>query len=234
MILAACRKLPALPILAATLLPGTLLGAQDLRPERSVKGTTITSLHDPSLVISLPEAARYVGADRWILYDVADCELHVFVEADKHKVVQRMYWVQFEGYVPSRPELHHTYPFTETAKIAGLDFDLRARFGSSDEKPKPGSDLEHIQNLIRSAGYIMPPDMMNVRLVHLLDDTRRKELMIIYAEDLKPTGLTAADLMPGGKGSAQWPALQKALVDRAEKRITVIPATFTGGLVASK
>ncbi len=34
--------------------------------------------------------------------------------------------------------------------------------------------------------------MKYVRLVHLLDEQRRKELMIIYGEDLAPTGFTAA------------------------------------------
>lgn len=219
MILSDARNLPAFPIVAAALLSGTLLSAQDLRPERKVEGSTITSLHDPSLAIELPKAAHYVGADRWILYNVADCELHVFVEADKAKVVQSMYWIQFEGFIPSRPELRHKYPFTETAKLAGMDFDLRARFGANDEKPKPGSDLEHVQTLIRTAGYTLPGGMMNVRLVHLLDEAGRNELMLIYSEDLRPTGFAAADLMPGGKGSAQWPAIQKALVERAQKRI---------------
>ena len=32
--------------------------------------------------IRLPESVQYVGADRWVLYDIADCELHAFVEAD--------------------------------------------------------------------------------------------------------------------------------------------------------
>jgi hypothetical protein len=36
--------------------------------------------------------------------------------------------------------------------------------------------------MLERAGYELPPHMMNVRLVHLLDDTRRKELMFIYAE----------------------------------------------------
>ena len=40
----------------------------------------------------------------------------------------------------------------------------------------------------------MPSGMMYVRLVHLLDDQKRKELMIIYGEDLAPTGHTVADL----------------------------------------
>jgi hypothetical protein len=134
------------------------------------------------------------GADRWPLFDLADCELHVFVEATAQKRVQRLYWLQFEAYLPSRPELHHTYPFAKTETLSGLLFDVRARFGASSEAPKPGSDLEHVHALLRAKGYQLPEAMMNVRFVHLIDDQKRKELMIIYAEDLASTGLTVEDL----------------------------------------
>jgi hypothetical protein len=33
--------------------------------------------------------AAYVGANRFVLYGIADCELHAFVESDAHKKVQR-------------------------------------------------------------------------------------------------------------------------------------------------
>src|ERR1700759_2394457 len=83
--------------------------AQSPQPERKVSGNVVTSERDPKVRIELPRTVQYAGADRWVLYDIADCELHAFVEADKDKNVQRLYWIQFEGYVPTRPELHHTY-----------------------------------------------------------------------------------------------------------------------------
>jgi len=30
-----------------------------------------------------------------VLYGMADCELHAFVEADSQKNVERLYWIQF-------------------------------------------------------------------------------------------------------------------------------------------
>ena len=62
---------------------------------------------------------------------------------------------------------------------------------------------------------------MCVRLVHLLDEQKRKELMIIYGEDLAPTGFTAADLKKGGKAFDQWPTIEKRLVERAKKKIKI-------------
>jgi hypothetical protein len=83
-----------------------------------------------------------------------------------------------------------------------------------------GSDREHIEALIRAKGYRIPENMMCVRLVHLLDPEKRKELMIIYGEDLAPSGFTASDLRQGGKASGQWPALEKGLIDQAKTKIT--------------
>jgi hypothetical protein len=67
----------------------------------------------------------------------------------------------------------------------------------------------------------MPAGMMYVRFVHLLDEQKRKELMVIYGENLVPTGFTAADLKKGGRAYDQWPVIEKSLVERAEKKIVI-------------
>ena len=41
----------------------------------------------------------------------------------------------------------------------------------------------------------------------------------VYAEDLAPTGLTVADLNPGGKAESERPRLEKELLQRALDRI---------------
>jgi len=74
---------------------------------------------DPAVRIHLPRSAQYVGADRGVLYGSADCEPHAFVDADEQNNVQRLYWVQFEGYVPSRPELKHTHDSPRHSNIGG-------------------------------------------------------------------------------------------------------------------
>lgn len=203
----------------AALLAYSALAADNRTPERRVEANVLTSDRDPKVRVTLPASVRYVGADRWPLYDIADCELHVFVDATTQKKVERLYWLQFEAYLPSRPELHHSYPFTQTDTLGGLLFDVRARFGPGNETPKPGSDGEHVQALLRAKGYTMPDATMNVRLVHLLDDQKRKELMVIYAEDLQPTGFSLNDLMPGRKHTSEWPSIQQSLIRRAKAAV---------------
>ena len=200
------------------LLFSSLLCAQAPAPERVVKGNRLISKSDPAITITLPRHVKHLGADRWNLYDIADCELHVFVEAAADKTVKTLYWIQFEGYLPSNS---HVYNYTkdETVTFAGRPFFQKPRFGPNDQPAKPGSDLEHVRAMVERAGYKMPAHAMNVRLVHLLDETRRKELMIIYAEDLAPTGYTSEQLMDGNQTRPEWEALKKDMLERAKKRI---------------
>lgn len=201
-------------------LTGSLF-AETTAPERKIDGNAIISERDPKVRIELPASVQYLGADRWILYEIADCELHAFVEADEQKNVQRLYWIQFEGYIPTRPELHHTYDSPRHVTIGGLDFFLDIWTNSQDDKSKPGSDTEHIRKLIAARGFKMPANSMSVRLVHLLDEAKRKELMIIYGEDLGPLGFSAVDLNKGGKAHQERPALEKGLIERAKEKIVL-------------
>jgi hypothetical protein len=207
-------------ILVIALLCG-FLSAQTTRPERKVERNVITSERDPKIRIQLPKSMQYVGADRWVLYGMADCELHAFIDADPQRDVQRLYWVQFESYLPTRPELKHTYDSPRHANISGMDFYVDTWVRGKDAEMRAGSDVEHILALIRGNGYRMPAGMMYVRLAHLLDEQKRKELMIIYGEALAPTGLAAAELRKGGKAYDRWPAIERDLIERAEKSIAI-------------
>jgi hypothetical protein len=211
--------------LACLLCLFSFLPQQSAAPERKTTRSAIVSANDPGVRIQLPDSAQYVGADRWVLFGIADCELHAFVEADPQKNVQRLYWVQFEGYLPSKPDLHHTYDSPRHATVGGLDFYVDTWVRPDSAQSDKGSDREHIEALLHQKGYRMPAGMMYVRLVHLLDQQKRKELMIIYGEDLAPTGFTAADLSEGGKAFAQWPNIEKDLIDRAKQKIAVHPTT---------
>jgi hypothetical protein len=210
-------------LLAPITLLAALGSASALTPERQVEGNVITSKRDPEVRIELPKSVQYVGADRWVLYGIADCELHAFVEAGEQKNVQRLYWVQFEGYLPTRPELSHTYDSVKHTRIGGLDFYVDAWAVSSSDKDKPGSDSEHIKTLVRTKGFKLPGGRISVRLVRLLDQAKRKELMIIYSEDASATGFTPDDLREGGKASDRWPAIADGLLERARRRVSLTP-----------
>ena len=110
--------------------------------------------------------------------------------------------------------------------IGGFRFYSDTWVKRTNENITAGSDEDHIMALILSRGYKMPAGMMSVRLVHLLDEQKRKELMIIYSENLKPTGFAAADFKKGGKAENLWLSLEDDLLVRARQEIK-IEATST-------
>ncbi len=192
-------------------------------PERKVSGNVLQSARDPKVRLEFKPPIEYVGADRFVLYGVADCEIHLFVEAGAQKQVKRLYWVQFEAYLP---EVKYRYDYESPVNVTmgGLNFVVHGWVNRSDAPSRPGSDSERVDDLLRAKGYKQPAEMMAQRLVHLPDAEKRKELMIIYAEDLAPTGYTVADLKESGPKADQWPAASKALLERAQAGITVQPA----------
>jgi hypothetical protein len=206
-------------ILAAV--TGCLAAAAQAPERKVVKNNIIILDHDPKIRIELPESVWYVGVDRFLLQDVAECELYAFVQIDDQKNVQRLYWVQFEEYLPSKPDLHHQYDSPRHINIGGFRFYVDTWAKRTNENITAGSDEDHIVALILSRGYKMPAGMLFLRLVHLFDEQKRKELMIIYSEDLKPTGFAAADLKKGGKAENLWLTLEDDLLVRATQAIKI-------------
>ena len=210
-------------VAAATLFS---LSVSASEPQHGLSGHTVSSTRDPAVQIRLPDDTRYVGTERFTLAkpDIGDfdaCELFVFANADKSGSLREVYWVQFEQYLPGHPELHYTYDSPRHVTIGGLDFYVDIDASEGTNTPRPGSDSEHFYNLLAAHGYKRAP-MMFIRLVHLPDAAKRKELMIILGKDL-PTGVTAASLKEGGSSAAQWPALQEELVALAKRNIVIEP-----------
>ena len=64
-------------------------------------------------------------------------------------------------------------------------------------------------------------EVLMQRLVHLTDETKRNELMIIYMEALSGLGVTAGDLGEGGSAAGRWNEISRGLLERAIKGMKV-------------
>jgi len=215
-ILIICSVLLGTPLSVSSQQPIT----QANKPERIVANNTLRSDRDPAILLQIKQPVQYVGGDRWVLYGVADCEVHVFVEADSAKNVTRLYWIQFEGYLPESRGRYDSYKSPIRADIGGREFIVDGGLMRTQTVSRPGSDRERVFEILKAKGYVLPPGMMYRRMVHLPTPDLRKELMIIYAEDLAPTGHAVDDLVQGGKSVAVWPQLAEALLQRAVERIS--------------
>jgi hypothetical protein len=202
---------------------GISLQTAEAQTARSVKGQVITSTEMPAVRLQFDKDFKYAGGHDFILYDVARAEQHFFVDADKQGRIKRLYWVQFEGYLPSNT---HTYKYkvNKSVNIGGLDFIADAYARNIKANPgRPDSDGSRARAFLESKGYRWSGDeVLSQRLVHLVDETKRNELMIIYIEDLSAMSLTAADLAAGGSAAARWDEISKQLLERAVKGMKLL------------
>jgi hypothetical protein len=195
--------------------------AEAQSPLRTVSGKVVESQIDPSASIEVLADATYVGAVRFTLYRVADCEIHLFVDADASKRIRRLYWVQFEAYLPEKPTLRYTHhPAYSPVEMSGLSFYQRARFGQSSDVPDVGSEADRVYALLKEKGYSLPPETVNVTYKHFMSDMR-KELLLIFIEDMSLSGTSFAELEKDGAVQPSWKPIAEKLQARAAKVFAV-------------
>ena len=206
-----------LPLLGCLAQPAS----PELQNTRVAKGDTLISNSLPKLKLKFGKDFRYVGGQTFILYDVASAEQHFYVDADSHGSISRLYWVQFEGYLP---ENNHKYDYSKSQKqvnIDGLDFYADTWARQVVPGGRPGSDGAKAIDFLTSKGYRLKRDeVVTQRLVNMVDPSNRNELMVIYLEVLTD-GSTAAYLLPNGKDAAKWPEVSDGLLARAKQNMKI-------------
>jgi hypothetical protein len=191
-------------------------------PTRTVKGQVLTSTQMPALRLEFAKEFAYAGAQSFVLYDVANAEQHFFIDADRDKRIKRLYWIQFEGYLPDNTHKYN-YKVTKTVSLGGLEFIADSYARNIKANPsRPDSDGARARAFLESKGYRMGDETLSQRLVYLTDESKRNELMIIYLEDLNSQGVSAADLAPGGAAAAKWPGIAAALLARATQGMKIM------------
>ncbi len=194
-------------------------------PARTVKGRTLTSADLPAVRLEFGKDFKYVGTHTFILYNVARAEQHFFVDAGKDGRIKRLYWVQFEGYLPDNTNSYN-YKGPKTVNIGGLDFfaDVYAR-NIRANPGRPDSDAAKGRAFLESKGFRLGSDeTVSERFLYYIGPDKRNELMVIYIEDLGLTGMKAADLGPNGNDAAKWPAFSEGVLERALRDMKVMPA----------
>ena len=152
-------------------------------PYTVTKGRIVSAMQ-PQIRLDVDTALEYVGSQRWILYNVAQAEQHLFVQRSAAGV-ERFLWVQFEEYIPSS---NGRYDYSKDAPVAAFGRELRTSkqlWTLPTTEPRPESDGAYSRKLLREHGIVLPPKMLYERFIYLPDSTRRRELMVIYSERLR-------------------------------------------------
>lgn len=190
---------------------------------RTVQGNILTSPEKPAIQIEVDAAFAYAGSLQYVLYDVAEVDKHLFVVANEANRVTRFLWFQFESFLPHVSH-RYNYPTEPIVTWRGRDFVYDTRF--FDMAPwfaeRPGSDGERMVNFLTEKGYDISTAMMRTRFVHLLDEQKRDELMIIYGEPLWAHGLSVEMLDEGGAAADQWPTLAENLYNQAVANFCIV------------
>ena len=198
---------------------------QYLAFQASVHGQQLLSNDFPVGSLTFDSTLTYVGSESFILYDVARCEIHLYADADDNRRVNRMYWIQYESYLPSL--LPKRYDYSEDpyrTEIGGREFYDSVNYYNvalSKKEWREDSDIMHVFKLLAREGYNLDSDVMRIRLVHL-DKSKKKELMIMYIEAMDRQGLSIKAFGKEGKMSKKWEEVSRGLRERALAGIEAI------------
>jgi len=197
----------------------------DEKPQRVASGRTLRSSADPAVCLQFGDRYSYAGGQRFVLYDVADAEQHFFVDAGPDRVLRSFYWIQFEQYLPGKGD-SYTYAPVRLLRIGSLDFitdtKVFADYGKTVMNPEKlnGSDQSRAGALLRAKGYRLPAAAVRARMFYLPDETRRKELMIIYVESLAPA---PPDLPAESPADEKFPEIARRATQDAAKGLKITP-----------
>lgn len=191
---------------------------------KTVSGNTLISENDPPVRMTFDEGFEYIGGQKFILYGTAGVEQHFFVEEHTDGTLKSFVWIQFEGFLPVND---YTYDYSGSPlrlQIGDFDFYTDTAAGASNRFLRlgwPGTDGYLARKFVEDKGYTIPDDYAYARLVHIPDDMNRKELLIIFMEDLAPTGWTSEALREGGEHEGRWPEIEAAHLDRIKRVMTL-------------
>jgi hypothetical protein len=132
---------------------------------------------------------KYVGSQKFVLYERAQAEQHFFVDADARGRIRRMYMLQFEGYLPGI-DASYSYEVKETVKLGGEDYivnvesvpNVKAALGQ-----QPESDSARAVAFLEGKGYSVGESVRYQRFVRLVDESKRSEFIMLYIEDAGTT-----------------------------------------------
>ena len=168
---------------------------------RSVEERAVVSDRMPAVRVDVAPGFAFAGRLQFVLYGVAGVESFVFAAAGDPPA-GRLLVVQFEGYLEGNDHAYD-YSFAETVTLGNRPFHADSAVVDLTPPPPPDSAMGRVLGLLAARGYTLPARAAVQRFVHLPDEAKRHELIILYAEAL-------ADGKSGAAPSAEA-ARQRAL-----------------------
>ena len=202
---------------------------------RSVNGNTLVSNQLPKIEIEVAEEFSFIGKfDFEIIAEskeypeeirnkpVAAGERFVFVSADSNRAVNKLFIVQFEGFLPTNDFIYN-YNFDEAEYLGQNKYRHNTWFYDSKKlaEENPNNEGAKTRAFLMEKGYQIEDQFMMSRFVGLASDDRKHEIIIYYLEMLqKSTGYTLEEYEKSiSKEAAD--AIRSSLIERSRNSFKI-------------
>lgn len=204
--------------------------------DRMVEDNTIISPHTPKIKIEVADEFDYVGQfDFEIIANsneypmdlqgmpVAAGERLVFVKADQDKNIEKLFIVQFEGFLESNDFIYN-YDFSNADFIA--DNKYRHNTWYYDNKvaiqENPLGESAKTDAFLKREGFQTEDHFMMSRFVGLASEDRKNEIIIFYIEMLKTSTGYSLDEWENSVPEAEATGIDSSFIARSRMSFRIV------------
>ncbi|NAS14089.1 hypothetical protein [Poritiphilus flavus] len=210
--------------------------AQKSTPERYVKDNILISKLLPKLEIKVAEEFDYVGTFEFEIIanseeypedlrgkPVAAGDRYVFVSADEGKKVQKLFILQFEGFLPDNDFIYN-YNFSQAETIGVNKYRHNTWFYDSAKlaEENPNNEGAKTRKFLNEKGYQLEDQFMMSRFVGLASEDRKHEIILFYIEMLKNSTGISLDEYENSISPEKADSLQNTFVARSRSSFSVL------------
>lgn len=202
---------------------------------RFVKGHTIISKKLPKIEIKVDEEFSFVGKfDFEIIASsdeysedmqgkpVAVGERYVFASTDENQLVNKLFIVQFEGFLPEN-DLIYNYDFDKSNFIGENKYRHNTWFYDSKKlaQGNPNNEGAKTRTFLEEKGFQLEDQFMMSRFVGLASENRKNEIIIFYHEMLKKTTGYSLEEYEKSINDEEVKAIRDSFIERSRRSFSI-------------
>ena len=202
---------------------------------RFVKGNTIISKKLPKIEIKVDEEFSFVGKfDFEIIASsdeysedmqgkpVAVGERYVFASTDENQSVNKLFIVQFEGFLPEN-DLIYNYDFDKSNFIGENKYRHNTWFYDSKKlaQGNPSNEGAKTRTFLEEKGFQLEDQFMMSRFVGLASENRKNEIIIFYHEMLKKTTGYSLEEYEKSINDEEVKAIRDSFIERSRRSFSI-------------
>lgn len=159
-----------------------------------VKHNIFVSPENPQIRVTVDKKFKYVGSVPFTIDGLAGGNRYVFVHAPEGKHIQRMFIIQQEGFLPTSNDTYK-YKITNSATLGRSEYQHSVMLYDNDAivREAPGKEADVTWRFLIAHGYVLEPELIQVRFARAADSQRKHEIILFCYENLSSHGYKLAD-----------------------------------------